>query len=115
MLNEEDYNVVKESFKESQRLFNKLGVVAQKVLDHYLVDEGLEDEDRERYDRNWHTLSRKIVDHLSEKLQGYSIELLKYSSLDETELKLNLIKDEEVTKIVVDYEEENELRITQLS
>jgi len=115
MLNDEDYKVLEESFEESQRLFNKLNQVAKNVENIYLDDSEIYEDEEQKFERHWIILSRKIVDALALKLEEYSIELIKNSSLDATHLKFNLIKDDEVSKIRVDYAKENTLSITQLS
>jgi len=115
MLNEDDYKFVQESCVESQRLFNKLWRVADKVLHHQLVDEGLDDEDRETYERHWLKLSTKVVDAISEKLEGYNIELLKNSSLEEPVIYLNFIKEDDVSRLKIEYRGENEITLTQIS
>ena len=115
MLIEDDYEVLKSSFIESQRLFDKLNhVCAQaKALDY--DESGLYQEEEERLERHWLKLSSKIVDGLSSSMDGYNIELLKNSNLEDSELKFNMSKDDEISKIIVDYSEDGALSITQLS
>ena len=64
-------------------------------------------------------LSRQIhatyLDTLREKPQVQKIELLKNSSLEETELKFNLVKEDILSKISVNYQEVDSLHITQIS
>ena len=114
MLLEEDYEILKESFIESQRLFDKLNHVCTqaKELDY---ESGLYQDEEERLERHWLKLSSKIVDGLSLAMDKYNIELLKNSSLEDSELKFNMSKDDETSKIVVDYSEDGALSITQLS
>ena len=78
-------------------------------------ESGLYQEDEEMYERHWLKLSSKIVDALNSSLDGYGIELLKNNSLESRELSFNLIKDEEVSKIKVDYSENDSLNISQIS
>ena len=52
MLNETDYEIVKSSFMESQRLFNKLGVVATNASNLDYDESGLYQEEEEKYERH---------------------------------------------------------------
>ncbi|MEA2100629.1 MAG: hypothetical protein U9P72_10925 [Campylobacterota bacterium] len=124
MLNTDDYEILKNSFIDSQRLFNKLNVVANNVENMEFDESGLYQEDEEMYERHWLKLSSKIVDALDESLDGYGIELLKNDSLELRELTFNLIKDDvmsetgplgEKSKIKVDYSEDGSLNILQIS
>lgn len=115
MLVEADYEILKNSFVESQRLFDKLNNVCMQAKELDYDESGLYQEDEERLERHWLKLSSKIVDGLSSSLQEYKIELLKNNSLEESELRFNISKDEEVSKILVDYSEGGSLSITQLS
>ena len=115
MLLEEDYEILKSSFIESQRLFDKLNHVCYQAKELDYDESGLYQEEEERLERHWLKLSSKIVDGLSSSMSGYSIELLNYESLQENELKFNIIKDDEISKVLVDYSEDGALSITQLS
>ena len=115
MLLEEDYEILKESFIESQRLFDKLNHVCTQAKELDYDESGLYQDEEERLERHWLKLSSKIVDGLSLAMDKYNIELLKNSSLEDSELKFNMSKDDEISKIVVDYSEDGALSITQLS
>ncbi len=115
MLQEDDYKILKSSLVESQRLIYKLHHVCSQAKDLDYDESGLYQEDEERLQRHWLKLSSKIVDKLSESLNSYKIELLSNNSLEVSELKFNIIKDKQVSKILVEYNEENALSITQLS
>ena len=115
MLLEDDYEVLKSSFVESQRLFDKLNSVCTQAKELDYDESGLYQDEEERLERHWLKLSSKIVDALSTSLDSYRIELLKKSSLEDSELKFNLSKDDEISKILVDYSEDGALSITQLS
>ena len=115
MINEEDYEVLKSSFVESQRLFDKLNIVAMNVENLDFDESGLYQEDEEMCERHWLKLSSKIVDNISEGLGEYSIELLKNDLLEDTELIFKLTLDKEVSKIKVDYSEDDAIRIVQVS
>jgi len=115
MLNEEDYDRLQNSFRDSQRLFNKLNIVADNAEKIYYDDGELYDEESERYTRHWLKLSSKIVDALSLVLTEYNIELLKNDSLELRELTFNLIQDGVKTKIKVDFSENDSLKIEQLN
>ena len=115
MLLEEDYEILKGSFIESQRLFDKLNHVCAQAKELDYDESGLYQEDEERLERHWLKLSSKVVDGLSNVMNGYNIELLNNDSLETSELKFNMIKDDEVSKILVDYSEDGALSITQLS
>ncbi len=115
MLNENDYEILKESFVESQRLFDKLNRVANQARDINYDSLGLYLEEEETYKRHWLTLSSKIVDALSTALEGYKIELLHNKDLEMRDLTLNLYKDELLSQIKVDYSEDGSLSILQMS
>ena len=115
MLNENDYEKLKESFINSQRLFDKLNRVANQASELDYDESGLYQDDEEMYQRHWLKLSSKIVDALSIALNNYDIELLKNEELQDRKLVLNIKKDEEISKISVDYSENGALSISQLS
>ena len=115
MLNNDDYEILNSSFCDSQRLFNKLNQVATGAAELDYDESGLYQEDEEMYERHWLKLSSKIVDALSIVLKGYNIELLKNDSLEMRELTLNLIKNEEQSKIRVDYAKDDTVNIIQIS
>ena len=115
MLNEEDYNVLKSSFIDSQRLFNKLNDVANQACELDYDESGLFYEEEEILDRHWLKLSSKIVDTLGDSLEAYNIELLKNDTLEKKELTINLVKEDESSKILVDYSENGALSISQIS
>ncbi len=115
MLNEEEYDLLKNSFIESQRLFDKLNRVANQFEEIEHDESGYSMDDEEVLDRHWLKLSSKIVDGLSSILNTHSIELLKNSRLDIRELTLTLKNEEETSKVVVDYSENGAVSITQIS
>ncbi|WP_373003362.1 hypothetical protein [Sulfurimonas sp.] len=115
MLNDEDYDVLKKSFIDSQRLFNKLNDVANQASELDYDESGLFYEEEEILDRHWLKLSSKIIDALGESLDTYNIELLKNDSLEDRELTINLVKEDESSKVVVDYSEDGALSISQVS
>lgn len=115
MINTEDYEILKSSFLDSQRLFDKLNVVATNVENMEYDESGLYGEEEEMYERHWLKLSSKIVDALDNALDGYSIELLKNDNLELRELTFNLIKDDIKSKIKVDYSDDGSLGISQIS
>ncbi|MCK9491040.1 MAG: hypothetical protein M0Q24_03035 [Sulfurimonas sp.] len=115
MLNDNDYVVLKNSFIESQRLFDKLNVVADQAKEIEYDESGLFFEDEERVQRHWLKLSSKIIDALSIALESYKIELLKNKNLETRELSINLLKDDEISKILVDYSKDGAINITQIS
>jgi len=115
MLLEEDYEILKSSFIDSQRLFDKLNHVSTQAKELDYDESGLYHEEEERLERHWLKLSSKIVDGLSCSMDGYNIELLSNENLEARELKFNMIKDDKVSKILVDYSEGDALSITQLS
>ena len=115
MLNNDDYEILKDSFIDSQRLFTKLNTVANNVENMDFDESGLYQEEEEMYERHWLKLSSKIVDALSLSLSEYQIELLKNDSLELRKLSFNLIKDDIKSKIQVDYSEGDSLSILQIS
>ena len=115
MINEDDYDILKNSFVDSQRLFDKLNRVATNVENMEFDESGLYHEEEEMYERHWLKLSSKIVDALDSSLDGYNIELVKNDSLEVRELIFNLIKDGEKSRIKVDYSDGESLNIVQIS
>ena len=115
MINTEDYEILKSSFVDSQRLFDKLNGVATNVENMEYDESGLFQEEEEMYERHWLKLSSKIIDALDNSLDGYSIELLKNNDLGSRELTFNLIKDDNKSRIKVDYSEDGSLSISQIS
>lgn len=115
MLIEEDYEKLKTSFVDSQRLFDKLNHVANQADDLEYDESGMYGEEEDTLKRHWLKLSAKIVDALSESLGEYSIELHDMISLERRELHLNLIKDDIVSEIKVDYSEDGAISILQVS
>ncbi len=115
MLNEDNYEILKSSFVESQRLFTKLAGVADSIANIDYDESGLYQEEEEMYERHWLKLSSKIVDAVSGELQDFSIELLKNSDLEIKELRFNLKDSENISKIYVDFSNEESISITQVS
>jgi uncharacterized protein YdcH (DUF465 family) len=115
MLVEEDYEKLKASFVESQRLFDKLNRVANQADELEYDESGLYADEEETLKRHWLKLSSKIVDSLSESLDGYSIELKNMLALNSRELNINLIKDDITSEIKVDYSEDGAISIMQIS
>ncbi len=115
MLNEEDYSVLKNSFIDSQNLFDKLNRVANQASELDYDESGLYVDDEEMYNRHWLKLSSKIIDALGDSLDTHSVELLKNDSLELRELRINLSKENEASKIVVDYSEDGAISISQIS
>ena len=60
-------------------------------------------------------LSSKIVDTLANSLDDFSVELVKNDLLETRELTFNLTKDDEYSKINVNYDLDDTLTITQIS
>ncbi len=115
MINEDDYEILKSSFIESQRLFDKLNTVANNVANMDFDESGLYHDDEEMYERHWLKLSSKIVDALDKSLEVYTIELVKNDTLDMKELTLNLYKEDEKSRLKIDYSESGSLNIIQIS
>lgn len=115
MLNEENYNSLKSSFVQSQRLFDKLNRVANQYEEIEHDESGYSMEDEEMLQRHWLKLSSKIVDALGSSLEQHSIELLKNTRLDVRVLTLNLNSEDEISKIAIDYSEDGAISITQIS
>ncbi|WP_294966918.1 hypothetical protein [Sulfurimonas sp.] len=115
MLNEDDYNVLKSSLIDSQRLFDKLNSVSNKANELDYDESGLYSDEEEILERHWLKLSSKIIDALGKSLEAYKIELLKNKSLETRKLSINLVKENEVSKIIVDYSEDASLSISQIS
>jgi len=115
MIDDTEYEVLKTSFINSQRLFDKLRRVYAQYQDIEMDESGFSLDEEEVLQRHWVKLSSKIVDALSEDLKEYTIELKKNNDLEKKELFLKLIKDNEVSEIIVDYSEDDSLNIIKLS
>lgn len=115
MLIEDDYEKLKSSFIDSQRLFDKLNRVANQADELEYDESGLYADEEETLKRHWLKLSAKIVDALSETLDQYEIELKNMLALNSTELNLKLIKDDSSSEIKVDYSENGAISIMQIS
>ena len=115
MLENNEYDNLKESFINSQKLFIKLAGVVDNIVNIDYDESGLYQEEEETYERHWLKLASKIVDILSESLDGYDIELLKNENLEIKELSFNLLKEDVTSKVVVDFNDMDSLKITQIS
>lgn len=115
MLIEQDYEKLKSSFIDSQRLFNKLNNVSNRAEELEYDESGLYTEDEETLQRHWNKLTAKIVDALDKVLYGYTIKLKETKSLESKELSLSLVKDENISQIKVDYSEDGAISIIQVS
>jgi uncharacterized protein YdcH (DUF465 family) len=115
MLVEEDYEKLKLSFIDSQRLFDKLNRVANQADELEYDESGLYAEEEDTLKRHWLKLSSKIVDALSTDLEGYSIELKNMLTINSRELNMTLIKQDSVSEIKVDYSEDGAISIIQIS
>ncbi len=115
MLKEEEYEIVKNNFLQSQKLFNKLLKVANNAANINYDESGLYHDEEEMYEKHWLTLSTKIVNSLSESLDGFNIELLKNDSLETKELRFNLKDGETTSRINIDYSNDESINITQIS
>ena len=115
MLNEIDYESLKSSFINSQQLFDKLNRVANQASKLEYDESGLYAEEEEIYERHWLTLSKKIIDALSDSLKEYNVELIKNDGLEIRELTINLLSEDESSRVVVDYSEDGAISITQIS
>ncbi|RLA70780.1 MAG: hypothetical protein DRG30_08970 [Epsilonproteobacteria bacterium] len=115
MLNDDEYEKLKQSFIKSQRLFNKLGKVTRDVENIDYDESGLYQDDEDICHRHWMKLSSKIVDALSVDLEDFTIELLQNDTLDIKELSFNLKNSEQISKIKVDFSENDAISIKQIS
>jgi len=115
MIDDTEYEIVKDSFVSSKRLFDKLNMVYENYQNIEHDESGFSMEDEETLQRHWLKLSSKIVDALSENMADFSIELKNNNDLNFRELSLNLIKDDKISEIKVDYSEKDSLNITKLS
>ncbi len=115
MLDKDEYEILKSSFIDSQKLFDKLNKVAENAQNIDYDESGLYQDEEETCNRHWLKLSSKIVDALRDSLQEYNIELLKNDSLETRELTFTLVKEEKNSKIHVDYSENGALSISQIT
>jgi len=115
MLNNDEYEVLKSSFIDSQRLFDKLNKVADTACNLDYDESGLYIEEEETCNRHWLKLSTKILNSLSESLKDFNVKLLKNDGLLSKELTFELLKANEKSIIVVDYSENGAISISQMS
>ena len=115
MLENNEYEILKESLINSQRLFTKLASVSDSIANIDYDESGLYCEEEDMYKRHWIKLSSKVVDSLSQDLNEYDIELLENKNLELKELNLNLVKDGVRNKICVNYNDSDALNILQIS
>ncbi len=115
MLDKDEYEILKACFIDSQRLFDKLNKVADNALNINYDESGLYQDEEETCNRHWLKLSSKIAEALSNSLEEYHIELLKNDSLEVRELTFNLVKEEQNSRIHVNYSENGALSISQIS
>lgn len=115
MLNENDYEILKRSFIESQMLFNRLNRVANEAAEIEYDGIGLYIDDEETCKRHWLTVSSKVIDALGNALPEHAVELLQNKSLETRELTIYLHKGDESSQIKVDYSEDGSLSILQMS
>jgi len=115
MIKDSEYEILKNSFIDSKRLFDKLNKVYEQYQGIEHDESGFSMDEEEILQRHWVKLSSKIVDALSATLDDYSIELKTNDDLNRRELFLNLLKDGEVSEIKIDYSEEDSLDITKIS
>jgi hypothetical protein len=115
MLEVNDYELLKKSFIDSQRLFSKLRTVIYNASNIEYDGTGMYSDEEELYERHRATLSSKILLELSGALDEYKIELKSNSDLSLKELTFNLQKDDVCSVIKVDFSEEDSLNILQLS
>jgi len=115
MIDDIEYEILKDSFITSKRLFDKLNIVYEKyqVLEH--DESGFSIDEEETLLRHRLKLSSKIIDALAENMVDFSIELKNNNDLNSRELSLSLIKDDEISEIKVDYSEKDSLDIIKLS
>ncbi|MBU1927545.1 hypothetical protein KKG77_00955 [bacterium] len=115
MLEVNDYELLKKSFIDSQRLFSKLRTAIYNASNIEYDGTGMYSDEEELYERHRATLSSKILLDLSATLDEYKIELRINNDLSLKELIFNLQKDDVISVIKVDFSEEESLNILQLS
>jgi hypothetical protein len=115
MLDTNDYELLKESFIDSQGLFTKLRTVIYNASNIEYDGTGMYADEEEMYTRHRGTLSSKIILKLSSALDEHTIKLQTNNDLSLNELILNLQKNDVNSVIKVDFSEEGSLNILQLS
>jgi hypothetical protein len=110
-----EYNKLKESFINSQRLFVKLSGVSDNIANLDYDESGLYQEDEEMFQCHWKKLSAKITEALGDSLEEFEIKLLQNDNLEKKELVFNLFKDGIKSEICVGFNDVNSLDITQIS
>jgi hypothetical protein len=115
MLDTNDYELLRNCFVKSERLFSKLKTVIYNASNIEYDGVGFYIEEEEMYERHRTTLSSKITFELLESMDGYAIKLQQNSDLSLPELIFCLQKDDVESVIKVDFSEEDSLNIAQLS
>jgi hypothetical protein len=115
MLEPNDYELLKKSFIESQRLFAKLRTVIYNASNIEYDGSGFYADEEEMYARHRAKLSEKIMLELSIVLEEYVVQLQINRDLSLYELIFNLQKKDVSSVIKVDFSEEESLNILQLS
>ena len=115
MLKDNEYEILKQSFVDSQKLFTKLRKVTRAVENFEYDESGLYHDDIETHERHWLKLSSKIVDSLSASLPELTIELLSNDTLDISSLTFNLINEEERSRVEVDFSLDDAIKVVQIS
>lgn len=115
MLDTNDYELLKESFIASQRLFTKLRVVIENANNIEYDESGFYFDEEKMYARHKAKLSSKIFDELCLALDTYIIEIVSSDDISLRELTFNLNKNNSVSTIKVDFSQEDSLNIIQLS
>lgn len=116
-MTEAHYDTIKKVLTENERLFAKLHKVAQEYDAIDFDESGFYDEEVERSERHWDTLSRKLLDALDAALESAEVRLLKNSAPNVCTLRFDIIihgKDEQVrtTRLHVDYATEGQIAIS---
>lgn len=115
MLNQQDYELLKENLGNYQRIFEKLNRVADQFHTIEYDESGFCLEEEETLKRHWLKLGMKIIEGLYKVFTEYTIELLKNKGMDERKLTIVFSKDESKSELHIDYSESGALSISQIS
>lgn len=112
MLNEKDFEILKECFLEQERLFKKLLQVCNLLEDLEYDGVGHYIEEEQRLLKNKQTLERKIIKAIQEKFPDKQVEVIANDILHLKELSLKITDENKRSILVVNFAIEGSLSLS---
>ncbi len=106
------FTQLKELLVESEHLFTKLRKTGLQYENIDFDESGLYDDEEETALRHWDKLSSKIANHLNEYVEDYAVTRLSSQSPDNYSVSFQILQNEAIHTITVNYNNEKELLIT---